>query len=78
MHTAVDRGRASVLLSEVLWFDSPGLHVEVFLGKTLNPKLHLMCWSAPCTAATAISECLNYCMLLWTKVVAKCPEIVTF
>ena len=46
------RGRASVLLSEGHWFDSPGLHVEVSLGKILNPKLLLMCWSAPWMAAT--------------------------
>ena len=36
-------------------YDSPGLHVEVSLGKILNPRLLLMCWSAPCIAATAIS-----------------------
>ena len=35
-------------------FDSPGLHVEVSLGKILNPKLLLMCWSASYMAATAI------------------------
>ena len=34
------------------------LHVEVSLGEILNPKLLLMCWSAPCMAATAISECM--------------------
>ena len=33
----------------------PRLHVKVSLGKTLNPKLILMCWSAPCMAATTIS-----------------------
>ena len=27
------------------WFDFSGLHVEVSLGKILNPKLLLMCWS---------------------------------
>ena len=36
-------------------FDSPGLHVEVSFGKILNPKLLLMCRSAPCVAATTIS-----------------------
>ena len=41
------RGRASVLLLERRRFDSPGLHVEVPLGKILNPKLLLMCWFAP-------------------------------
>ena len=41
--------------SEGRCFDSPGLHVEASLGKILNPKLLLMCWSAPCMAATAIS-----------------------
>ena len=37
------RGRASVLLLEGCWFDSLGLHAEVSLGKTLNPKLLRMC-----------------------------------
>ena len=32
-------GRVSVLLLEGRWFDSPGQHVKVFLGKVLNPKL---------------------------------------
>ena len=49
------RGRASVLLFEGRWFDSPGLHVEVSLGKILNPKLLLMCWLAPCMSATTFS-----------------------
>ena len=48
-------GRASVLLSEVSWLDSLGLHVKVSLGKILNPKLLLMCWAAPCMGATDIS-----------------------
>ena len=47
-------GRASVLLSSY-WFNCTGLCVEVSLGKILNPKLLLMCCSAPCMAATAIS-----------------------
>ena len=37
------RGGASVLLSEGRWFDFPGLHVKVSLGKILNTKLLLMC-----------------------------------
>ena len=49
------RGRASVLIPEGCWFDSPGVHVEVSLGKILNSKLLLMCWSAPCMKATTIS-----------------------
>ena len=49
------RGRASALLSEGGWFDSPGLHFQVSLAKILNPKLFLMCWSSPHMAATAIS-----------------------
>ena len=52
------RGRASVLLLDGCWFDSPGLHVKVSLFKILNPKLLLMCWSALCMAATAISVCV--------------------
>ena len=49
------RGRVSLLLSEGWWFDSPGLQVEVSLGKILNPKLLLMCWLTPYMAATTIS-----------------------
>ena len=48
-------GRTSILLLEVHWSYSPGLHLQVSLGKILNPKLLLMCWLAPCMAATAIS-----------------------
>ena len=43
---------------------SPGLHDKVSLCKILNPKLLLMCWSAPCTAATAI----NVWMYVWITV----------
>ena len=32
------KGRASVLLSEGRWFDSPGLHVKVSLGEILKPQ----------------------------------------
>ena len=49
------KGRARVLLLEGRWFYSPVLHVEVFLGKILNPRLLLMCWSAPCMTATTTS-----------------------
>ena len=49
------RIRVSGLLLEGHWFESPGLYVEVSLGKKLNPKLLLMCWSAPCMAASALS-----------------------
>ena len=43
------RGRASVLLSKGRWFDSPGLHVRVSLGKILNPKP----WCSLCIKASA-------------------------
>ena len=56
------RGRASVLLSEGHWFDFPGLHVEVSLGKIMNPKLLPTCWSAPDLAATGISVWMYVCM----------------
>ena len=73
------RSRASVLLLEGCWFDSPGLHVEVSLGKILNPKLLMTCWSAPRVAATAVSVwmyvCMRYCKSLWTKASAKCPKM---
>ena len=48
-------GRASLLLLEGRWFDSPGLPVKASSGKILDLKLLLMCWSAPYMAATAIS-----------------------
>ena len=68
-----------LLLSEGRWFHSPGLHVEVSLGKILNPKLLLMWWSAPCMAATAAAQCMNVCMnywkYFWTKASAKCPKM---
>ena len=32
------RGGVSVFLSEGRWFDSPGLHVEVSLGKDAEPQ----------------------------------------
>ena len=35
--------------------DSSRLHAEMILGKKLNSKLLLRCWSAPCMAATTIS-----------------------
>ena len=35
-------GRAGVLLPEGRWFDSPGLYIEVTLGKILNPQLMLV------------------------------------
>ena len=35
--------RAGVLILEGCWFNSLGLFVEVSLGKTLNPKLLLIC-----------------------------------
>ena len=69
------RGRASVMLSEGRWFSSPCLHVEVSLGKILNPNLPLMCWSAPRMAAISIW------MYIWItvsgfgkKASAKCPK----
>ena len=46
------RSRASILLSEGHWSDSHCLHVKVSLGK--NPKLLLMCWSAP-----SVYECMH-------------------
>ena len=33
-------------------------NAEVSLGKILDPKLLLLCWLAPCMAATAVSVCL--------------------
>ena len=55
MRAAVAQGvEPSLLLSDRVadWI----LLVEVSLGKILNPKLLLMCWSAPCMAATALIE----------------------
>ena len=44
------------LLSEGCWFDSPW---SARWSKILNPKLLLMCWMAPCMAATTISVWMN-------------------
>ena len=58
------------------WFNSPGLHVEVSLDKTLNPK------TAPDVPVCTLhgdhrhqckNVCMNYCKLLWTKASAKWP-----
>ena len=46
-------GRATILSSEGHWFDSPGLPVEVSVGKI---NLLLVCWSAPCKAATTFGK----------------------
>ena len=78
---AFAQGRASILLSERLWFDSPGLHVEVSLGKILNPKLLLMCWLAPCIAATTISVWMYVWItvsLFGQKRLLKCPKLYMF
>uniref|UniRef100_A0A671UZM5 Ig-like domain-containing protein n=1 Tax=Sparus aurata TaxID=8175 RepID=A0A671UZM5_SPAAU len=59
------------------WFSSPGLHVEVSLGKILNPKLLLMCWPVPCMAATTISVSVYVSItvsLLWTKASDQWPK----
>lgn len=67
-------GSASVLLSELRWF-------EVSLGKILywrNSKLLLMCWSTPCTAATTISVCMNNCKSLWIKILCLLNLNVSF
>lgn len=37
------RGRASILFMKGRWFESLALHVELSLGKILNPELLLMC-----------------------------------
>ena len=54
---------SEIQLIKFCWFDSPGLHVEVSLGKILNPKLLVMCWSAPCMAAATVRVWMNE--LLW-------------
>ena len=43
-----------ISLPEGCWFDYPGLHVEVSLGKLLNTKLQYAMHSAPCAAATSV------------------------
>lgn len=67
----------TVLLSKDHWFDSPGLRDQVSLGKIPRPKLLLMCYSAPCMAATTIRMYvrMNYCKSLWPKASAKCPKM---
>ena len=52
-------GRASVLLIEGRWCESPGLHVKVSLGKILNPKLLLICGSAPTMQGLWMNRCMK-------------------
>ena len=61
------RGSASILLLEGHWYNSPGLYDKVSLGKILNPTLLIMCWSAPCMAATTISVWMYVCGLFGQK-----------
>ena len=62
------RGRASILLLEGRWFDSPGLHVKVSLGKILNPELLLIHFeTAPGVLVGTLHgshrhQCMNACM----------------
>ena len=60
------RGRVSILLSEGCWFSSPALHVEVSLGKILNPNWF---W-----CAGRHHQCANYCKSLWTEASDNCPK----
>ena len=52
--------RASALLSEGCWFNSPVLHLRVSLGKILNPKLPtIWCSRAKCSHLGICLECLE-------------------
>ena len=65
------RGRVSVLLLEGHWFNSPGLHVEVPLGKILNPNCTWcagLAWQPP----PSVWKWINYWESLWTKASEKC------
>ena len=71
------RGRASLLFLEGCWFDSPGLHVVVTLGKILNPT------TAPDVLVGTLHDSqhhpsmnvfTNYCKSIWPKASAKCPK----
>ena len=63
------RGRASILLSEGGWFDSPGLHVEDTEPQTaadvLVSTLH----------GCRHHQCMNYRKSLWTKASDKYPKM---
>ena len=66
------QGQSQRLVIGRLLVDSPGLHVEVSLGKILNPKPLLMCWLAPC-----INQGMNICIalllyLLWHNCLFWC------
>ena len=63
-------GRASVKLSEGCWFKSPDLHVEVSLGKIVNPKL--VSSSHGSHRHQCMNVCMNYWKSLWTKASARC------
>ena len=73
------KGKASILLSEGCWFDSPGLHVEVSLGKILNPQTAsdaLVGTSHGNHHCRCMKVCMNYRELLWTKTSTKCKRNV--
>ena len=75
------RGKASVLLLEGCWFDSPGLHVKVSLGKILNSKTApdvLVCTLHGSHHHQCMNICMIYCKLFWTKVSAKCPKMQNY
>ena len=57
------RGRASVLLLEGRWVDSPILHVKVSLGKILNPELLnvLVGTLHGSHQHQCVNACMNYC-----------------
>ena len=60
----------SILLSESCWFDSPGLHAEVSLAKSLDEPQ-----TAPdMLVSTFHGSHRHQCMNVWTKASAKCPK----
>ena len=63
-------GRATILLSEGRWFDSPGLHVDVSFGKILNPKTAHNVQVGTLHGShrhQCMNVCMNYCKSLWTN-----------
>ena len=63
------------MLSEGNCFDSPGLHIEVSLDKTVNPKQLLVSTLYGSHCHQCMNACINYCKSLWTKVSDKCPKM---
>ena len=71
----VSRGRASVLLSEPRWFDSPGLACWSVPGQDTEPQTAPEVLVGTLQAAHC-HQCMNYCKSCWPKASAKCNHAI--